>query len=59
MCLLINLTHIRLDHKCEMVVKSVKKCGISNKLHGTEDCMMWDGSTSEESEESSTILSSS
>jgi hypothetical protein len=28
--------------KVEMVIKSVKKCGISNAMHGTSDDLLWD-----------------
>ena len=42
--------------KYEIVIKFFGKCNILNKLGGIEDCVLWDNSTSEESEEE-TILS--
>lgn len=45
--------------KYETVVKSFKKCGISNHLDGREDCALWDNSDSEDSLENEEIPSSS
>ena len=33
------------------VVKSFEKCGISNSMDGTEDCLLWEGTSDSDEHE--------